>query len=92
MLSDELNRGNYEFIAKSPYFNESWYKNEYNIPDDVDCAEHYLKIGFAKLYNPSNEFSTYEYYECNKDVKDHIMNPLLHYEKYGRNEQREIHL
>lgn len=92
LLSDELNKKNYEFIAKSPYFNESWYKNEYNLSDDVDCVEHYLKIGFAKLYDPSNEFSTYEYYQCNEDVKQHILNPLLHYEKYGRNEDRKIHL
>ena len=91
-LSDGLKQANYEFISKSPYFNESWYKNEYNIPDDVDCAEHYLKIGFAKLYNPSNEFSTSEYYQCNDDVKQFIFNPLLHYEKYGRNEGRKIHL
>lgn len=91
-LSDRINQENYDFILKSCYFDEEWYKNKYNIPDDVDCVEHYLKIGFAKLYNPSNEFNTFEYYECNIDVKEHIMNPLLHYEKYGRKENRKIHI
>ena len=91
-LPDRINQENYDFILKSCYFDEEWYKNKYNIPDDVDCVDHYLRIGFAKLYNPSNEFNTFEYYECNIDVKKHIMNPLLHYEKYGRKENRKIHI
>ena len=90
LFSDEKQNQHHAFIANSPYFDGDWYKQNYDIPDDVDCEEHYLKIGYAKRYDPSSEFSTSEYYACNVDVEEHGMNPLLHYENYGRDEGRDI--
>ena len=91
-LSDDVNQENRDYILNSPYFDKEWYSSNYNIPEDMDPAYHYLNIGFAKGYNPGTEFSTSEYYQCYPDVENHGMNPLLHFEKYGRNEGRVIHL
>ena len=77
-------------ILNSPYFDGEWYKSTYNIGDDVDPIGHYLSIGYAKEYNPGPNFSTHGYYERNIDVKRHGMNPLIHYERHGRNEGRKI--
>jgi hypothetical protein len=87
--SDILKR-NYSTIANSPYFDEKWYKRAYDLDDDVDCVDHYLTIGYTKGYNPGPKFNTYEYWECNLDIKEWKMNPLLHYELYGKKEKRDI--
>ena len=88
-LSDKQRKKEYDLILNSPYFDKEWYVSTY---DDVsgDPVEHYLKIGYAKGYDPGLNFSTDEYYTCNIDVKKHGMNPLLHYEMYGRTERRKL--
>ena len=78
-------------IADSHYFDKNWYKRTYDI-QDMDCVDHYWKIGFAKGYNPGPDFSTDEYNECNPDVKEFGLNPLVHYELYGRDEGRKLKL
>ena len=60
------------------------------VNEDIDPVEHYLKIGFALGYNPGPDFSTKDYYNANNDVEEYGMNPLLHYEMYGRREQRKL--
>ena len=79
-------------ILNSQYFDEEWYGSTYGLSDDIDFADHYLKEGFLKNYNPGPDFSTFEYYECNSDVKEWKMNPLVHYEFYGINEHRKINI
>ena len=80
----------YSAVLNSPYFDEEWYKNTYKIKDDA--VYHYLNIGFALDYNPGPDFSTREYYDCNPDVEEYGMNPLAHYEMYGRDENRTLHV
>lgn len=77
-----------KIVRESEFFDDEWYRKEYSIPDNEDCAEHYYKIGYKLGYNPSTCFSTNEYFECNVDVKEVDKNPLYHYEKYGRDEKR----
>lgn len=89
-FSDERHQDDYDLILNSPYFDKEWYESTYDLGDFDDSVYHYLNIGFAKEYNPGPDFSTNEYYECNKDVKRFGMNPLLHYERYGRNEKRKL--
>ena len=91
-FSDEQHRIEYNIILNSQYFDEEWYESNYDLGRNVDPVSHYLNIGYAKGYNPGPDFSTYEYYECNKDVEEYGMNPLLHYERSGRKEQRKISL
>ena len=76
-------------ISNSEYFDEGWYKETYKISNEgINPVNHYLKIGYKKGYNPSPNFSTNEYYEVNPDVKLTGLNPLLHYELIGKNENR----
>ena len=90
-FSDEEIQANYELISNSPLFDKDWYESSYNdVGDEIDPVFHYLNIGYAKGYDPGPDFSTFEYYECNKDVRKYGMNALIHYEKYGRKENRFI--
>ena len=87
---EDRDERSYDSILNSPYFDEDWYKRTYKLDEDEDAVNHYLYVGYAKGYNPGPDFSTHEYYECNIDVKRHGMNPLIHYERHGRNENRFV--
>jgi len=87
---EEKNKRDYDAILNSPYFDKEWYESTYGIGEDTDSVDHYLHIGFIKRYNPSRDFSTQEYFESNMDVKEIQENPLVHYEVYGRNENRKL--
>lgn len=71
-------------IKNSAYFDVDWYSRRYHLDKKI-CAKHYLKYGYLTEFDPSNIFSTKEYLFKNPDVK---MNPLLHYEIYGKYENR----
>ena len=88
---EDRNKWHYSLILKSPFFDDKWYKHNYDILSDTDCVDHYLNVGYTKGYNPGPNFSTYEYWECNLDIKEIRMNPLLHYESAGKKENRNIH-
>ena len=79
----------YSLIADSPYFDEDWYKLMYDINDE-DCVDHYLKTGYLKWYDPGPDFSTFQYLECNREVKEIKLNPLVHYEMIGRKRNRSL--
>ena len=90
--SDQRHENDYDDISNSPYFDKEWYESTYDLTGFDDSVYHYLNIGYAKGYDPGPNFSTDEYYECNNDVKEHGMNPLVHYERYGRQEGRKLSL
>lgn len=71
-------------IEHSAYFDAIWYAKRYGLEVN-EAAEHYLKYGYRHGFDPSKHFSTREYLANNPDVK---MNPLLHYELYGKYEGR----
>ena len=83
---------NYFKILNSEFFDEEWYNNVYNIPDNTDCVIHYLLIGYKKGYNPGPVFDSFDYYELNLDIKQADLNPLVHYEKFGRKENRQYRI
>ena len=87
-----FNEDEYSIINDSDYFDAGWYVDNYDISDDVDPVNHYLKIGFKKGFNPGPNFNINEYYECNPDVKIAGVNPLIHYEQHGKHENRIIKL
>jgi len=80
------------FIIDSKYFDEDWYCETYNLSKEENLSKHYLKLGFKQGFNPGPNFDNEEYYECNLDVKAAGINPLLHYEQYGKDECRTIHV
>ena len=75
-------------IKKSTYFDKDWYLRTYHL-DTKDPAYHYLYEGYKLGYDPSNKFNGLLYIEANPDVGD--MNPLLHYEVYGKYEHRKLY-
>lgn len=74
----------YNTIKNSAYFDEVWYQKTYSIT--TDCVKHYLEKGWKLGYNPSEKFSTLSYLALNYDVRKEDTNPLLHYERFGHNE------
>ena len=89
LLSERRYEEFHSAILNSPYFDGEWYKSNYDI-GDMDSLDHYLNIGFVLGYNPGPNFSTKDYYEANEDVEEYGMNPLAHYEIYGRKENRKL--
>ncbi len=85
-----LNRDDYYIIKDSKYFDYTWYQEHYLHNTDEDPIVHYLTVGWIKGYNPSVKFSTTQYLFSNPDVASSGMNPLVHYELYGRLENRPV--
>ncbi|MCQ2390815.1 MAG: hypothetical protein MJ240_05290 [Kiritimatiellae bacterium] len=79
-------------IRRSEFFDADWYLT--NNPDvdvsGMDPARHYLIYGHVGNRNPSPYFVNEEYYALHNDVRAAKMNPLLHFERYGRREGRQI--
>ncbi len=77
-------------IQRSKFFDKKWYLEQHPELNDMQCspAEHYLTDGWKKGYDPSEEFSTSEYFKLNPGVKRAKVNPLLHYETRGILENR----
>lgn len=73
-------------IKNSIFFDSGWYTQKYCLTEGMEPASHYLSAGWRKGYDPSRFFSTEEYLDLNQDVKDADMNPLLHYELFGKHE------
>lgn len=56
----------------------------------IYLAQHYLLyVGFEGR-KPSEKFDSSFYLEQNPDVKASGLNPLLHYLKFGKKEERNI--
>ncbi|MDR2338384.1 MAG: glycosyltransferase family 92 protein [Deltaproteobacteria bacterium] len=89
-------------IAESKYFDAGWYQKTYlsqplifgrrkiNREIFMSPAEHYYKIGWELGYNPSRIFSTSLYLNRYLDVKNAKLNPLWHYEQWGKSEGRVL--
>lgn len=79
-------------ISESEFFDEKWYKDRYlskgGFAHFIHPAKHYLKTGWIKSLNPSERFNTAVYLDLNPDVRESNINPLLHYELFGKAEGR----
>ena len=81
---------NLRIIRNSKYFDSHWYKENYMKNTSEIPELHYLETGWKKLYNPSKNFSTLRYIINHEDVHETGFNPLLHYELYGKKENRTL--
>lgn len=70
-------------IKNSSLFNAEWYEKKYGIAKK-NAARHYFEH-YEEGFEPSKNFSGRNYLKYNPDVN---MNPLLHYEVYGKKENR----
>lgn len=82
-------------IETSPLFNANWYLGQY--PDiardakmSADPARHYLLMGGFEGRNPGPLFDSAFYLATYPDVVESGINPLIHYIKFGEQEQRAI--
>lgn len=80
-------------LRKSRLFRKMWYWRHYwrdLLKSKLSAEEHYLTIGFKEGKNPSHKFNNNFYLNTYPDIKSCGMNPLIHYERYGRKEHRII--
>ena len=80
-------------IKKSNFFDKEWYINEYSDLGGiyrVFPALHYAFFGYKESRNPSKSFVTDYYLNAYEDVKKSGLNPLYHYERVGKSENRRI--
>lgn len=81
---NRINEDAVELIRKSAYFDAEWYAEQYEVSGDA--VEHFSE--HADSCNPSPLFDSQAYLEEYPDVKEVKMNPLAHYEIYGKHEGR----
>lgn len=87
--ANTIDKENIELIRKSKYFDEKYYLLE-NPNVKGDPCSHYYYYGWKEGKSPSFEFSNDFYLKNYKDVEDAGINPLLHYLKFGKTENRII--
>ena len=73
-------------VLNSDLFDDQWYRDTYNLEKNTDSVVHFLLIGYERGFSPGPNFNTEDYYTCNRDVQLKGLNPLIHYEKYGKYE------
>jgi hypothetical protein len=80
----------YHTIEASRVFDKAWYRtHNLGFPHRmVDPVWHYITKGSAQGYDPGPLFDTSYYRDAYPDVKNTGINPLYHFVKYGKREQR----
>lgn len=85
----EFNLKSYKNVKNTELFDAEYYINNHNLCISKDYALlHYLNQGFKENLNPSEIFDGNKYLNMNLDVKKAGMNPLVHYELFGKTEGR----
>lgn len=79
----------YRTIYKSKLFDKKYYRKRYGKDNINNTIDHYLHIGFKLGYNPSKQFDNDYYLTTNTDILKANMNPLFHYELWGKFEGRK---
>ena len=81
----------YNLVKYSSLFDLNYYEKESEIKfeSEDEALIHYLNKGFKKGLNPNPKFDGNEYCEKYSDVAESGINPLLHYLKFGKNENRD---
>ena len=76
-------------VLDSHFFDGQWYSLMYgDMLDGQSAVDHYLLVGWLLGCNPGPLFSGDDYLKRNRDVAAEDINPLVHYERYGRDEGR----
>lgn len=73
-------------------FDEAFYRGMYpeSIDGGVDPLTHYMDTGWQLGLDPSPNFSTEGYFEDHPDIGAARINPLEHYQRFGRDEKRAV--
>lgn len=76
-------------ISKSPFYDAIYYKKQNNDLRDLSkfqLLRHFYQTGYKENRSPSERFNTQRYYQLRPDIKNHGINPLVHYELFGKHE------
>ena len=85
----DLNQNNYLLLRNSCLFDEKWYLENYLDNDkSINPIFHFLIDGCELGCNPNPIFDCEFYLKTHKDVARKGLNPLIHYIKYGKKENR----
>lgn len=97
MLKEEIKENTIEdnknLIRNSKFFNPKFYKRfnpnlkNKNLSDE-ELLDYYVKHNQEELIPPSRFFDIKWYLSHNSDVKDKQIEPLIHFLKFGRDEER----
>ena len=89
IINYNFNLKSYNDVKNTELFDVEYYINNHNLSISKDYALiHYLNQGFKENLNPSDIFDGNKYLMMNLDVKKAGLNPLVHYELFGRKEGR----
>ena len=81
----------YEVIASSEYMDADWYRERYtDLPTTSDPIADFLRAGLTDKRDPGPRFSSTGYFRRYADVEKAGMNPLVHYERFGRHAGLEV--
>jgi hypothetical protein len=80
----------YTTLNASPIFDKAWYRTKnLGFPHRFfDPVWHYITKGWSHGVDPGPFFDTSYYVSAYRDVRETGINPLYHYVKYGKQEQR----
>lgn len=87
-----LEKKDIALVRSSKWFDAKWYlENQQEVlGSDVDPATHYVRNGLDPVLNPGPDFVGAEYLSLNPDVMMAKMNPLVHFERDGLNQNRQM--
>ncbi|MFJ4113721.1 hypothetical protein [Pseudomonas sp. NPDC089758] len=76
--------------AISYFVDRKGYAEKYSLEEGIDPVDHYLEHGSTGKFDPSEFFSSSYYLERYPDVARAGINPLLHYVRFGTEEERSV--
>lgn len=79
-----------DLLQNSGFFDDKFYSTRYQVKGGIAAISHYLSVGWKFGFDPSARFSTLSYLKLNPDVAAAGINPLEHYIRHGRYENRRI--
>lgn len=78
------------YVKNNTLFDEEYYKKQCINLEKLSPIEHYLIYGWRNSLNPSDKFDNDFYIEYHPKLRKIQLNPLIHYMKYGKNENALI--
>lgn len=82
--------GDERVVRGSPLFDAAWYRDRYRDLGDRDPVADYLAHGTGDRRDPGPGFDARRYLALHPDVARSGLDPLVHYERFGRAEGRRI--
>ena len=85
---DNINTRSFKLVKNSGLFDYKYYEKQTGkqFKNENKALHHYLEQGYKNNYKPHPNFNAPNYIKKYPAVKEHNINPLVHYLRYGRKE------